>query len=63
MRVAEQRFRPQFLVAFDAWLTTHPFTNADAPKGPTYMPSMPSQNWPSPTCSMLAPISTTPLAR
>ena len=38
MRVAEQRFRPQFLVAFDAWLATHPFTNPNAPKGPTYMP-------------------------
>jgi len=38
MRVAEQRFRPQFLVAFNAWIATHPFTNSDAPKGPTYMP-------------------------
>jgi hypothetical protein len=38
MRVAELRFRPNFLVAFDAWLKTHPFTNPDAPKGPTYMP-------------------------
>lgn len=38
MRVAEFRFRPQFQIAFNAWLTTHPFTNPDAPKGPTYMP-------------------------
>lgn len=38
MRVAEYRFRPNFLVAFDAWLKTHPFTNPNAPKGPTYMP-------------------------
>jgi hypothetical protein len=38
MRVAEYRFRPNFQVAFDAWLKTHPFTNPDAPKGPTYMP-------------------------
>ena len=38
MRVAEYRFRPNFLVAFDAWLKTHPFTNPHAPKGPTYMP-------------------------
>jgi hypothetical protein len=38
MRVATQRFRPQFLVAFDAWLKTNPFTNPNAPKGPTYMP-------------------------
>jgi hypothetical protein len=38
MRVAENRFRPVFLTAFKAWLTTHPFTNQNAPKGPTYMP-------------------------
>jgi len=37
-RVAELRFRPNFLVAFDAWLKTDPFTNPHAPKGPTYMP-------------------------
>jgi len=38
MRVAEMRFRPQFLVAFNAWLATDPFTNLHAPQGPTYMP-------------------------
>jgi hypothetical protein len=38
MRVAEGRFRPQFLVAFNAWIATHPFTNPHAPPGPTYMP-------------------------
>jgi hypothetical protein len=38
MRVAEYRFRPGFMVAFQAWLRTHPFTNPNAPKGPTYMP-------------------------
>jgi hypothetical protein len=38
MRVAEDRFRPVFLTAFKAWLTTDPFTNPAAPKGPTYMP-------------------------
>jgi hypothetical protein len=38
MRVAEMRFRPNFLVAFNAWLKTDPFTNTHAPKGPTYMP-------------------------
>ena len=38
MRVAQYRFRPEFMVAFQAWLTTHPFTNPNAPKGPTYMP-------------------------
>ena len=36
--VAELRFRPNFLVAFNAWLKTDPFTNPHAPKGPTYMP-------------------------
>ncbi len=38
MRVAEYRFRPVFMTAFEAWLKTHPFTNPHAPKGPTYMP-------------------------
>ncbi|HMD46828.1 MAG TPA: hypothetical protein VKG43_11745 [Acidimicrobiales bacterium] len=38
MVVAERRFRPQFDVAFKAWLATDPFTNPSAPKGPTYMP-------------------------
>jgi hypothetical protein len=38
MAVAERRFRPEFDVAFKAWLKTDPFTNPAAPKGPTYMP-------------------------
>jgi hypothetical protein len=38
MRVAERRFRPQYRVAFDAWLATHPFTNPAAPPGPQSMP-------------------------
>jgi hypothetical protein len=38
MQVAEHRFRPQFDVAFKAWMATDPFTDPDAPKGPTYMP-------------------------
>ncbi len=38
MTVAEHRFRAQFLVAFNAWIATDPFTNPSAPKGPTYMP-------------------------
>jgi len=38
MRVAEKRFRPQYDVAFRAWLATKPFTNPNAPKGPQYMP-------------------------
>jgi len=37
-QVAKYRFRPNFLVAFNAWLQTDPFTNPHAPKGPTYMP-------------------------
>ena len=38
MELAEHRFRPQFKLAFDAWRKTHPETNPNAPKGPTYMP-------------------------
>jgi hypothetical protein len=38
MRVAEARFRPVYLAAFKAWLTTDPFHNPNAPKGPSYMP-------------------------
>ena len=38
MRLAEQRFRPDFKVAFDAWLATKPATNPEAPRGPTFMP-------------------------
>jgi hypothetical protein len=38
MVVAEHRFRPELRVAFDAWMATDPFTNEDAPPGPTYMP-------------------------
>ena len=36
--IAERRFRPEFKVAFDAWIATDPSTNPDAPPGPTYMP-------------------------
>jgi len=38
MSLAERRFRPGFLVAFNAWLATNPDTNPNAPPGPTYMP-------------------------
>jgi hypothetical protein len=38
MKVAVHRFRPEFRVAFDAWRATKPESNADAPRGPTYMP-------------------------
>ena len=38
MRVAVNRFRPEYRVAFVAWLATHPFTNPNAPAGPQEMP-------------------------
>ncbi len=38
MDIAARRFRPEFKVAFDAWLATNPDTNPNAPPGPTYMP-------------------------
>lgn len=38
MAIAERRFRPEFDVAFKAWLETDPQTNPDVPPGPTYMP-------------------------
>ena len=34
-----RRFSPEYRIAFDAWLKTEPFTNADAPSGPTRVPS------------------------
>jgi hypothetical protein len=37
-RVAIRRFRPEYRVAFNAWLATHPFTNPDALPGPQNMP-------------------------
>jgi hypothetical protein len=36
--IAIRRFRPQFRVAFDAWMATDPLRNPNAPPGPTYMP-------------------------
>jgi len=36
--IAIRRFRPQFRVAFDAWMATDPLHNPHAPPGPTYMP-------------------------
>jgi hypothetical protein len=36
--VAERRFRPEFRVAFDAWMATDPLHNPRAAPGPTYMP-------------------------
>jgi hypothetical protein len=34
----ERRFSPEFKVAFDAWLALDPFSNGDAPPGPSFMP-------------------------
>ena len=36
--IAVRRFRPEFLVAFNAWMATNPLNNPHAPPGPTYMP-------------------------
>lgn len=36
--IAIRRFRPPFLVAFNAWMATDPLHNPKAPPGPTYMP-------------------------
>ena len=36
--IAKRRFRPEFKVAFDAWMATDPDHNPRAPPGPTYMP-------------------------
>jgi hypothetical protein len=36
-RIARRRFSPEFRVAFNAWIATHPATNPHAPPGPTYM--------------------------
>ena len=33
-----RRFTPDYRTAFQAWLTTDPLTNPDAPPGPAYMP-------------------------
>jgi len=36
--IAIRRFRPEFLVAFNAWMATDPLHNPHAAPGPTYMP-------------------------
>ncbi len=36
--IAERRFRPEFKVAFDAWMATDPMHNPRAAPGPSYMP-------------------------
>jgi hypothetical protein len=37
-RLTVRRLRPGYRPAFNAWLATHPLTNANAPPGPAYMP-------------------------
>jgi hypothetical protein len=34
----ERRFSPEFKTAFDAWIALGPFSNPDAPPGPSFMP-------------------------
>jgi len=34
----ERRFSPEYKLAFDAWLATEPFSNPEAPPGPSFMP-------------------------
>ena len=36
--IAERRFRPEYKVAFDAWMATDPLHNPRAAPGPSYMP-------------------------
>jgi hypothetical protein len=33
-----RRFSPQYRAAFESWLKTQPFTNRNAPAGPSFMP-------------------------
>ena len=40
----ERRFRPEYKVAFDAWLATDPLHNANAPPGPAFMPQHANAN-------------------
>ena len=44
MAVTERRFRPDFRVAFDAWIATNPFENPNAPPGPQAMPEYKQPN-------------------
>lgn len=37
-RFFEKRFRPEFAVAFVAWMQTNPFENPQAPPGPSSLP-------------------------
>ena len=44
MAFMQRRFRPEFKVAFDAWLTTDPLHNPAAPPGPAAMPQYRNAN-------------------
>jgi hypothetical protein len=37
-RLAVDRFRPEYRAAFDAWVSTHPLRNPNAPPDPSYLP-------------------------
>jgi hypothetical protein len=41
--VFERRCRPEYVVAFAAWLKTDPFNNLSAPAGPIFMPEYRSE--------------------
>lgn len=43
-RFIEARFRPEFKVAFDAWIATDPLHNPAAPPGPSAMPQYRNAN-------------------
>lgn len=36
--VFRRRFRPEYVIAFEAWLKTDPFNSPNAPPGPIFMP-------------------------
>jgi hypothetical protein len=40
----ERRFRPEYAVAFRAWMRLNPLTNASAPAGPIFMPEYANAN-------------------
>ena len=44
MTFLQSRFRPEFTVAFDAWMATKPFQNPAAPPGPSAMPQYRNAN-------------------
>jgi hypothetical protein len=40
----ERRFRPEYKIAFDAWMKLDPFKNPSAPAGPVFMPEYVNAN-------------------